>query len=185
MSSKISILVASKNPVKLEAAKIGFEKVFAADAHVDGISVSSGVSDQPMSDEETLKGAINRVNAASMSENAKDYDFFVGMEGGIDKRDGQLETFAWITIKKKDNKELFGRGRTSTFVLPPKIAELIHQGMELGDADDIVFNHKNSKQKNGAVGILTGNLITRSSFYSEAVVMALIPFINEHLYSNK
>jgi inosine/xanthosine triphosphatase len=31
--------------------------------------------------------------------------------------------------------------------LPPKIVELLQQGMELGDADDIVFGQTNSKQK--------------------------------------
>ncbi|MGK0308683.1 MAG: non-canonical (house-cleaning) NTP pyrophosphatase, partial [Urechidicola sp.] len=42
--------------------------------------------------------------------------------------------------------------------------------------------HSNSKQKNGAVGILTGNLIDRTQFYVEAMVLALIPFLNKEIY---
>ena len=55
--------------------------------------------------------------------------------------------------------------------------------MELGEADDIVFGQSNSKQKSGAVGLLTGDIIDRKSLYEEAVVLALIPFKNEELYS--
>jgi non-canonical (house-cleaning) NTP pyrophosphatase len=59
---------------------------------------------------------------------------------------------------------------------------LIDTGKELGEADDIVFGHTNSKQKNGAVGILTGNVIVRTSYYTEAVILASIPFKNAEIY---
>jgi non-canonical (house-cleaning) NTP pyrophosphatase len=62
------------------------------------------------------------------------------------------------------------------------VVELIDQGMELGEADDVVFGRNNSKQKNGAVGILTGDVVTRTSYYVEAVCLALIPFRNWKLY---
>jgi non-canonical (house-cleaning) NTP pyrophosphatase len=52
----------------------------------------------------------------------------------------------------------------------------------LGDADDIVFKRSNSKQKNGAVGILTDNLINRTDYYTHAIILALIPFTNSKLY---
>jgi len=62
------------------------------------------------------------------------------------------------------------------------VAELVHQGMELGDADDMVFAKSNSKQQNGAVGLLTNNIITRKSLYLPAVQMAFIRFLNPELY---
>ena len=46
----------------------------------------------------------------------------------------------------------------------------------------MVFKQKDSKKKTGAVGILTKDLISRSQYYAEAVVLALIPFINNDLY---
>ena len=55
--------------------------------------------------------------------------------------------------------------------------------MELGEADDFVFKRKNSKKKDGAVGILTNGLIDRRKYYEEAVVMSLIPFLNKNLFS--
>ena len=92
-----------------------------------------------------------------------------------------MEAFAWVVIKAKGNG--FGKGRTGTFFLPPQIAELIKQGKELGEADDIVFGRTNSKQENGAVGILTENVVDRTKYYTEAVVLALIPFKNKKLYN--
>lgn len=131
-----------------------------------------------MSDAETYKGALNRVTAASVK--VPEADFWVGIEGGVEEKNNEMEVFAWIVIKSNEN--LVGKGRTGTFFLPPKVSDLIHQGKELGEADDIVFGKMNSKQKNGAVGILTGDVIDRTTFYVDAIVLALIPFRNKALY---
>ena len=72
--------------------------------------------------------------------------------------------------------------RTASFRLPGRVRELVEQGLELGDADDLVFGKSNSKQQNGAVGLLTDNVETRTSLYEQAVVLALIPFKNSALY---
>ncbi|MBQ0741266.1 DUF84 family protein, partial [Aquimarina celericrescens] len=37
-------------------------------------------------------------------------------------------------------------------------------------------------QKSGAVGILTGDIIDRTAYYTEAGILALIPFKNADLY---
>ena len=90
-----------------------------------------------------------------------------------------MAAFAWIVVR---SKEMMGKGRTGTFFLPHAVAELIRQGKELGEADDIVFGRSNSKQENGAVGLLTDNAIDRVQLYEHAVILALIPFKNEALY---
>jgi non-canonical (house-cleaning) NTP pyrophosphatase len=78
---------------------------------------------------------------------------------------------------------MIGKGRTGTFLLPPAVAELIRQGKELGAADDIVFGRLNSKQDNGAVGLLTDDVIDRAQLYEHAMILALIPFKNKALYT--
>lgn len=175
---KKKIITASHNPVKIAAVKEGFNKMFSnVEIEIEGVSVPSGVSDQPMSDIITLKGAITRADNAMMQfPNA---DYWIGIEGGIEDLAGEMAAFAWVIILGKDKS---GKARTGTFFLPPKVAKLVKQGKELGEADDIVFGHSNSKQKNGAVGLLTNNVIDRTSFYTEAVVLALIPFLNKELY---
>jgi non-canonical (house-cleaning) NTP pyrophosphatase len=74
-----------------------------------------------------------------------------------------------------------GKSRTGTFFLPVEVARLIREWKELGEADDIVFNRSNSKQENGAIGILTGDIIDRAQLYEQAVILSLIPFKNETL----
>ena len=175
----MKVIVASTNPVKIDTTQAGFSKVFPNEfVKVEGISVKSGVSDQPKSEDETLIGAINRANNASLAKPKADY--WVGIEGGVDKFGNGTQTFAWVVVKSKNGK--YGKGKTGTFFLPDKVVELLDQGKELGEADDIVFNKTNSKQANGSVGILTGDLLTRTSFYETAVILALIPFKNPSLY---
>ena len=172
--NKLTVLVGSKNPTKTNAVFSAFKEVFKVPVKVVGLSVSSGVPDQPMSCVETKKGAKNREK--QLKKNVA--DFYVGIEGGCSYEDNNLFAFAWaITV----SKEKTGCGKTSLFQLPKEIQKLIEQGVELGEADDLVFNRKNSKQKDGAVGILTGGLVDRSKYYKEAVVMSLIPFINKKL----
>jgi inosine/xanthosine triphosphatase len=179
-----TIIVASHNPVKVQAARSGFSKMFSEDQFLfESFSSNSGVRDQPLSDTETLVGALNRTsNAASLVPEA---DYWIGIEGGIEERGETFAAFAWVVIfgKSQDGKMMVGKGRTGTFFLPAPVAELIRQGKELGDADDIIFQRQNSKQENGAVGLLTGNVIDRQSLYEQAVILALIPFKNPLLYS--
>ena len=173
------VIVASTNPVKINAAKLGFEKMFPdEDFEVEGISASSEVSDQPMSEEETLKGATNR--AENASKQVPDADYWVGVEGGLHVINDDMEAFAWMVIKPKEGK--IGKGKTGSFFLPKKVIELINKGIELGEADDIVFGKTNSKQKSGTVGTLTHDVITRTSYYEPAIILALIPLKNPSLY---
>ena len=172
------VIVASENPVKLKAVELAFTKVFPESKFFyQGLSVPSGVSDQPMSDAETYKGALNRIKNAQKAY--LDAEFYVGIEGGIEAIHGNMLAFAWVVVASGKTK---GSSKTSTFFLPPRIAKLIAEGKELGEADDIVFGLQNSKQQNGAVGILTQNVMTRMSYYSEALVLALIPFVHPKLY---
>ena len=172
----MKIVVASTNPVKIEAARAGFAQVFPDELDMLGISTPSDVSDQPMTDDETHIGARNRAYKAR--DLHSDADFWIGIEGGIEERLGVLLVFAWIVIVNKDRA---GHARTATFILPDEVAVLVKQGLELGDADDIVFARANSKQQNGSVGLLTDDRINRAGYYSPAVVLALIPFINPSL----
>ncbi len=173
------VIVASTNPVKIEAVRRGFAAMFpASDLHIEGIAVHSGVSHQPMNDTETATGAQLRV------ENAKkehpDALYWVGIEGGVQETEGGMEAFAWVVVR--DGSGEVGKGRTGTFLLPPAIVELIREGKELGEADDIVFGQTNSKQNMGAVGLLTGNVIDRTAYYEHAVILALIRFKHRNMF---
>lgn len=166
------VVIASENPVKIAAAEMGFARIFPEKDFVfRGISVPSGVSVQPMSRAETLQGALNRARNAQAA--CPDALYSVGIEGGVEAVDGRLEVFAWVVVL---HDGIIGRAQTGVFMLPDEVAQLIHAGKELGEADDIVFGSSNSKQANGSIGLLTDDAITRTTYYIEAVIMALIPF---------
>lgn len=170
------IVIASQNPVKIAAVTEAFKKMFPEENYLfQGIYVPSGVSDQPMSDVETFTGAHNRAEKAL--EIVTDADFSVGIEGGVEKEQKEIAAIAWVVVLSIDKK--MGKAKTGTFYLPQKVSDLIRDGKELGEATDIVFKSINSKHKNGTVGILTDDLITRTIYYEEAVILALIPFKNK------
>ena len=178
VQSTKTVVVASNNPVKLKATRHGFEKMFpCGEFCFKTRSVPSGVSDQPMSSEETLTGALNRAHRVKSIH--PEAQFWVGIEGGLQEVGADLEAFAWVVVLSPDNS---GKSRTGGFFIPPKVAELVRGGMEMGYADDLVFKKTNSKQTTGATGILTHGAIDRAGFYEPSVILALIPFVNETLY---
>ncbi len=60
--------------------------------------------------------------------------------------------------------------------------KFLKKGEEVGIVTDLVFKTNNSKQKGGAVGILTDGIVNRTKCYEDSVVLALIPFKNSDLY---
>jgi inosine/xanthosine triphosphatase len=174
----MKIVVASANPVKLQAVSQGFQRMFPEqEFQIEQLVGVQGNSSQPHGDQETLQDASNRAERAAFL--VPQADFWVGVEGGIEEHASQMVAFAWIVIKSKDR---VGKGRTGAFYLPQAVAKLVRQGKELGEADDIVFGRSNSKQVNGAIGILTGDVVDRTQLYEQAVILALIPFKNPQLY---
>ncbi|MGL6316558.1 inosine/xanthosine triphosphatase [Vibrio sp. WXL103] len=165
-----TVVIASLNPAKINAVKAAFSAVFPTqEFHYQGVSVASEVADQPMSNVETKQGALNRVSNARQA--VTDSDYYVGLEAGIE----ESSTFAWMII---ESGSLRGESRSSSLQLPPVVMDKVSQGKELGDVMDEVFSTENIKQKGGAIGLLTNHLLTRSSVYQQALILALIPFSN-------
>lgn len=184
----ITVAVGSINPVKIKAAcqavssslNISIENIICL-----GFNVLSEVPNQPFGDEQTKLGALNRAKHAFYSFKRKEGsnpNYAVGMEGGVSVLEEEnLECFAWIVIVNGSN---VGSARTASFSLPSSIGSLVLNGMELGDADDKIFATRNSKQGDGTVGHLTHNIINRLKYYEHAVILAMIPFLWNSLYSD-
>ena len=174
----MKIAVGSQNPVKLKAVEMAFKKVWPDEEWVIvGVKADSGVSNQPMSDEESIKGAENRANQALEKAQA---DYGVGLEGGIQKIGEHYFDCGWIVVIDKDKKQ--GIGSTLRMITPDKMMEMIKQGMELGDVNDILFKKSNSKQENGHFGLMTNNVITRTDGYRDGVIASLSCFIHPEIF---
>ncbi|OPZ77628.1 MAG: Non-canonical purine NTP phosphatase [Alphaproteobacteria bacterium ADurb.Bin438] len=174
----MKVLVGTKNPVKIKAVKTAFEKMFDEEIKIEGASVPSGVSDMPMSGKETYQGAYNR--AMNSKSSYPDYDYYVGLEGGCDDFMGELGVMGWVVVISKDG--MVGKGSGGMHFLPKKVVELLNQGYELGDADDMVFGLSNSKQEMGSIGILTSGALVRSETFCVATLRALIPHKNPQYF---
>lgn len=174
----MKIAVGSTNPVKIEATRQAFKKVWPKKKwEVTDLEIPSGVSHQPKSDLESIKGATNRAKGALQQGKA---DFGVGLEGGISKINGVWFDTAWIVIIAKNGKK--GIGSTINMPTPPSFIKKVEKGMEIGHIDDEVFKRQNSKHQEGHFGLMTKNALTRESAYIEGVVSALVPFINPKLF---
>jgi inosine/xanthosine triphosphatase len=165
------VAVGSLNPSKIEAARLGFAAYFPQTSiAVIGTMSSSGISDQPMSPEESLTGARNRArHALSLAPEAS---FGVGLEGGLEQVEGYWFDRGWIVTIDRDGHE--GIGSTVGMPVEPEAIRLVlEEGMELGTAADRVFGTVNLKLGQGHFGFMTKNLITRATGYRDAVIVAL------------
>ena len=176
------VLVGSANPVKIAAVRDVFESYFNG-AEVEGIETPSGVPAQPIG-EDTFTGAQNRAGAliALNDERELGAEFCVGLEGGIAQYHSRWFAFGAICIA--DAASRLGFGVSPLFELPPGVVDDLLGGSELGHVMDRLAGEHNTKQRGGAVGILTGGRITRRELYAQGVAMALIPFLNEEMYYN-
>lgn len=173
----IKIVVGSTNPVKINAAKKAITDVFSLkEVECVGIDAPSGVADQPMNSQDTKQGALNRVSYCQQHIRA---DYYVAIEGGVDKFEYGPATFAYIAISDGEYNSI---GRSSLMPLPPLVFKALEAGEELGKVMDRLFNTNNVKQKQGAIGLLTNGQATRESIYTQACILAMAPFINADLY---
>mmetsp|Transcript_33228 Transcript_33228/g.43787 ORF Transcript_33228/g.43787 Transcript_33228/m.43787 type:complete len:267 (+) Transcript_33228:90-890(+) len=194
--SSLRIAVGSQNPAKVKAVKKSFEQTFPSfNIIIESFSSESGVSDQPMDDDETRTGAMNRALDCSKSfrerNGGKNADYCIGLEGGVcediiaSSAEGSIASSlyccAWMAILQPE-KSQWGMARTSSFPLPPAVVESIRSGIELGYACDAFFGTTGSKKELGAVGLLTGGLVDRIDYYAHALLMALIPFKNQKAF---
>lgn len=174
----MQIIVASFNPVKIQAVHEAFAQAFPQqNIKVEGIAAPSGVRDQPMSDEETLQGARNRVAYVKTQRPAA--DFWVGVEGGVAPVEDRLDAFGWMVVQNQSQE---GYARSASFFLPPAAVQALRQGGELGPVMDQLFDETNVKHKGGAVGLLTNGLVTREALYVQPLILALIPFLHKRIF---
>jgi len=177
MSEKITFAVGTQNQVKIQSVE-DVARQFWPKVEVVGVKASSGVEDQPKTNRETRKGAVNRAKDAL--KKFPKADFGVGLESGIEFRKDGLWTFGWVAIVDRKGKS--GLAKTVEFRLPLGLAELVKGGMEQGQADAYYFKREDSGEKEGTVGLLTKGKVKRTEAFSQAIIFALVPFLNPEWY---
>ncbi|MFC5367949.1 inosine/xanthosine triphosphatase [Salinirubrum litoreum] len=164
--------VGSGNPVKRRAVT----RVVVDDATVESVPVESGVGEQPRGHAETIEGAETR--AANVLVADSDYDFGVGIEGGVAEFEGTDGLFLVMWAAVTDGGRV-GHGAGPSLRLPTSIAERVRDGAELGPVMDDVLGTEGIAEREGAAGALTDGRIDREEALSTAVAGALGPFVTD------
>ena len=170
----MKILVGSKNPIKIDAVKDAFQKYFS-NIEVQGIDTDSKVSHTPFNDDNFI-GANNR--AIAMKGYVADY--YVGIEGGIIREYNEWFLTTVVCIIDNNNRVAYGIGPGVS--IPESMVKEIQSGMELGVIADRIAGQNNTKQHGGLTEVLTKGITQRKDPTVQAIIRALIPFINEELY---
>ena len=188
---KIQIAVGSARRPKLAAVQEAirdFSAVFApgAEFEVIGVEVESGVGHTPANRMELMLGARQRAEAlvSLAREKAESWRYFVGLEGGLDVIEEEggrrvlLESWAYVSDGRDGHY-----GRSGGVEIPDALArEVLENGVELSAAIDRLAGAVGVRDNQGAWGVLSSGLISRTEAFRVAVVAAFAPFYNSKMY---
>ena len=162
-------------------------------AHIKLVArpVETNAPAMPLTDWELMQGARERAMAVCQLLKTKrlEADLYVGLEGGFHSIsvDGEWHTFlrgwAYVTNGASDG----GRGcfgATPSISVPESIKKSVIEGKrELGLVIDEVAGARDVRSRQGAWGILSRDLVTRSLSFELALIAAFAPFYNPALYT--
>lgn len=172
----MKILIGTHNKAKTRAVK-KISSIYYPDAKFENKEVPSLVSDQPMSQEETRQGAINR--AKQIMEGSEDALFGIGLEGGVQEIDGQLYICNWGALVTKNGQVFTATG--AGVPLPQEVAEQLLAGAELGPVMDVYTNKIGIRHEEGAIGVFSSGLVNRSAMFEHIMLL----LIGQYEFSNK
>ena len=160
-----------------------------ADANVVARAVSTNAPAMPLTDWELMQGARERALAVRDVLRAQrlEAEIYVGLEGGFHSIsiEGEWHTFlrgwAYATDGKKG-----AFGASPSISVPDALAKKVIEGRrELGLVIDEVSGKRDTRSREGAWGVLSRDLITRSLSFELALIAAFAPFYNPELYQSR
>ncbi|WP_209123908.1 DUF84 family protein [Alkalihalobacillus sp. BA299] len=153
--------VGSTNPTKISAVR---NVIKEENKKIIGMKVSSNVSEQPFSDEETMEGAITRAKGCLVDEKVA---VGFGLEGGVLETKAGLMLCNWGALVDREGEIIVASG--AKIVLPEELASQVREGKELGEVIDGFAHEKDVRKKGGTVGVLTNGWISRSEMFEHIV----------------
>ncbi|MFA7315375.1 MAG: inosine/xanthosine triphosphatase [Candidatus Paceibacterota bacterium] len=177
----MKVIIASKNPNKISAVEeVLRESESFPELEILGNAVPSGVSEQPISLEETIRGAIQRAQSAY-----GDCMYSVGIESGLMEVPYTKSGYMNICVCVIHDGSVNHIGISSAFEMPTETTKLaLKEGImldtafkKLGHTDDDRIGYSG-----GISEIITKGRSNRKEYAKEAVRMALIHIENPDLY---
>ncbi|KAH6565430.1 hypothetical protein BASA50_010930 [Batrachochytrium salamandrivorans] len=172
----LRVVVGTTNAAKLRASQMACSQIFASHTVVvEGISVESGVSDQPLSDIETIQGAKTRAKAAL--EARPDAHYALGIEGGAQQIGDRWFEAGWIAVL--DHNGQIGLGSSGRYELSEVVMKKLLAGQELADVIDELSGLHDVRSHSGAMGLVTNELVPRDAAYVPGIIFAFGPFVSD------
>ncbi len=169
--------VGSSNPVKREAVRRVFSRVFADKTlEVRLVAVSADIPQQPFNGD-VARGALERAKDA-----LDDADYGVGVEAGLIWNEVFRLYFDVQFCVIVDRQGRITTGHGSGFVYPERVIQAALAGKTVGQAMTEWTGIERIGHGMGAIGYLSQGLLDRTQLTEQAVLMALIPRIRPELY---
>jgi non-canonical (house-cleaning) NTP pyrophosphatase len=142
-----------------------------------------------------MRGAKQRVDALLNLPDRDSYQYFIGMEGGLeviagddlhDQAAGNIHCRVFLESWAYGSDGVRGHfGRSGAIELPEALAiEVLDRGVELASAIDNFAGSAGIRDSQGAWGVLSRDLITRRDAFRVAAIAAFAPFYNATLLRN-
>lgn len=141
------------------------------DSTVIPVKVDSGVSEQPLSQDETIKGATNR--AIESYKSVKGVRLSFGMEGGMHEVNGHYYYFTAVCLFDGENTYY---GLSDSIPLPKKVSDQVNKGGYVGYT---IRNYLKKHSKDKKFYNLIKPIIDRDHFFNKAITNVL------DIYDNK
>jgi len=188
-----TIALGSDRAAKIMAVRASVARIATIDpdwanANVVARRVETNVPAMPLTDWQLMQGARERALAArdSLRSRRLEADIYVGLEGGFHSVsiEGEWHTFLRGWAFAIDNGDRSAFGAAPSISVPPHIVKSVVEGrQELGIVIDEVAGGRDIRSKQGAWGVLSRDLVTRSMSFELALIAAFAPFYNPKLYS--
>lgn len=195
-----TIALGSDRAAKIMAVRAGIARVAKlepawAEIKLVARKVETSVPAMPLTDWELMKGARERALAVCelLKRQRLEADLYVGLEGGFHSIsvDGEWHTFlrGWAYVADGTTDSVTGHARgyfgaTPSISVPESIKNSVIEGKhELGLVIDEVAGVRDVRSRQGAWGVLSRDLITRSLSFELALIAAFAPFYNPALYT--
>jgi inosine/xanthosine triphosphatase len=188
-----TIALGSDRAAKIMAVRASVARIATIDpdwanANVVARRVETNVPAMPLTDWQLMQGARERALGAreSLLSRRLQADIYVGLEGGFHSVsiEGEWHTFLRGWAFAIDNGDRSAFGAAPSISVPPHIVKSVIEGRrELGLVIDEVTGGRDIRSKQGAWGVLSRDLVTRSMSFEVALVAAFAPFYNPKLYS--
>lgn len=187
-----TIALGSDRAAKIMAVRASVARIATIDpdwanANVVARRVETTVPAMPLTDWQLMQGARERALGAreSLKSRRLEADIYVGLEGGFHSIsiEGEWHTFLRGWAYATDGRQgVFGAAPSIS--VPAHIVKKVMEGRrELGTVIDDVTGERDVRSKQGAWGVLSRDLVTRSLSFELALIAAFAPFYNPKLYN--